>query len=130
MDSAIDVCAAVIVRDGRYLLARRLPDSHLAGCWEFPGGKQREGENRQDCIRRELKEELGLDASPSRALTTICHTYPEKTVRLHFVPCTLTPEAEPVGLDGQQVGWFPLEGLQHLDLAPADRRFVEWLGTE
>lgn len=130
MDSAIDVCAAVIVRDGNYLLARRLPGSHLAGCWEFPGGKQREGESRRECIRREIREELGLDASPNRPLTTIRHAYPEKTIRLHFVPCTVAPQAEPVGRDGQQVGWFPLEDLGRLDLAPADRRFVDTLADE
>ena len=127
MDPAIDVCAAVILRGSKYLLAQRLPESHLAGCWEFPGGKQRQDEDRRGCIRREIREELGLDVAPGRTLTTVDHSYPEKTIRLHFVPCAVAPQADPVGRDGQRVGWFALEELDDLDLAPADRRFVEWL---
>ncbi|OPZ25198.1 MAG: CTP pyrophosphohydrolase [Lentisphaerae bacterium ADurb.BinA184] len=123
---AIEVCAAVIERDGRYLLGRRPAGSHLAGKWEFPGGKMHPGESREACILRELAEELGLEASRPRLLVTIEHAYPEKTVRLHFLRCQVAAGSACLPAEHDGVGWFGLREAAALDLAPADRRFVEW----
>ena len=77
MDSAcLEVCAAVAFRDGKLLLASRRPGSNLAGKWEFPGGKQRDGESLVDCIRRELLEELGLEITDALELFSLVHRYP------------------------------------------------------
>ena len=123
----IEVCAAVIQRDGRYLLGRRPAGSHMAGKWEFPGGKVHAGESREDCILRELREELGLVARDPVFVTTIEHAYPEKTIRLHFLRCTAGDDGRCSADEHEEIGWFRLGELAALDLAPADRRFVEWL---
>lgn len=124
MRAPIEVCAAVIRRGGRFLLATRPAESHLAGKWEFPGGKRHHGETAEACIARELGEELGLDVSQATFLAVTTHRYPTKTIRLTFLECVLADKREPVAHDGQQVGWFTFEELHELDLAPADREFL------
>jgi 8-oxo-dGTP diphosphatase len=99
----------------------------LAGCWEFPGGKCHAGETLAACIVREIEEELGVDVAAPEFLVTIDHTYPEKTIRLHFLRCRWPAAAAPHARDGQEFGWFSLPELRQLELAPADRRFVGWL---
>jgi len=121
----LDVCAAVICRRHRFLLARRLPGSHLAGCWEFPGGKQQPAETLQACMQRELFEELHVQAEPKKLLSTLEHEYPEKRIRLHFFACELPRLARVIPAEGQEIGWFTVEELLQLELAPADRIFAE-----
>lgn len=124
---AIEVCAAVVVRDSYVLLAQRPEGRHLAGKWEFPGGKVHNGEDHDTCIRRELAEELGLESGRTEHLTSITHHYPEKTVRLHFRRCHVSPAAVPIHHEGQQSVWISFDDLAIVDLAPADRLFAEWL---
>jgi mutator protein MutT len=85
----IVVLAAVVERDGRYLVTRRLENTHLAGFWEFPGGKCDPGETHEGCLRRELLEELGVESEIGDEILTTEHTYPERTVRLHFRQCVI-----------------------------------------
>ena len=126
----VDVCAAVVRRGPRFLLATRPADSHLSGKWEFPGGKLHPGESPAQCIARELHEELDLDVCAAHPVTTLDHTYPTFRIRLLFLECTLThPEAEPLCREGQQAGWFTVGEMEGMDLAPADRPFVEHLRT-
>ena len=96
---SIVVLAAVVERDGAFLLTRRLSGTHLAGTWEFPGGKCEPGESHEDCLRRELIEELAVTAEIGAEIFTITHAYPEKTVELHFYRCRIhgTPRPEDVG---------------------------------
>jgi len=122
----IDVCAAVVVEDGCWLLAQRPAGSHLAGKWEFPGGKIQLGETPQACIRRELHEELGVLAVPLDTLHTLVHAYPEKTVRLHFIRCQLAAGTRPRALEHEAIAWVRESDLPLFDLAPADRQFVLW----
>jgi 8-oxo-dGTP diphosphatase len=120
----IDVCAAVIRRDGKILLATRPPGSHLAGKWEFPGGKCAAGESTESCISREILEELHLSVRSAVPVDTLVHRYPDKTVRLFFLECDIDPGADPVPREGQDVGWFGAREAAELDLAPADRVFL------
>ncbi|MBN2450709.1 MAG: NUDIX domain-containing protein [Lentisphaeria bacterium] len=123
--TSVEVCAAVVRRGDRVLLATRPGGSHLAGKWEFPGGKVAEGETLEECIRRELLEELGLGILRAEHLGTVEHTYPGKHVVLHFLECLVPADAEPVCRLAQKAEWFPADCLAALDLAPADRIFVE-----
>ncbi len=122
----IDVCAAVIENDGRFLLCRRPAGAHLASRWEFPGGKVDRGESLETCIKREIMEELGGRILEASHLHTIEHAYPEQSVRLHFLRCIPLPNAAFRALEHDRIGWFSFASAETLPLAPADRRFLGW----
>lgn len=119
------VAAAIIERDGAYLLTKRLPGTHLAGCWEFPGGKQHEGETLHQCLVRELREELACEITVGPLVVSTRHDYPERSVCLHFFSCTLQGEPEPQ--DGQQMQWVPRDSLCEFALPEADKVLVDLL---
>lgn len=123
----VHVCAAVIERDGLLLLAQRAVGSHLAGQWEFPGGKVRGGESYQSCIRREIREEMGVDVAEPEHLHSLTHTYPEKTVHLHFLWCSIAAQAQPRALEHERIAWVTPTAAAQLNMAEADRRFLNWL---
>ena len=127
MSAAIVVTAAVVERDGAFLLTRRLDGTHLAGTWEFPGGKCEDDEPLQACLRRELLEELGVDAEVGAEVFGVRHAYPEKTVQLHFFACRLHGEPRP--LLGQQMRWVPREELATLEFPDADRELITRLSS-
>jgi mutator protein MutT len=124
----IVVVAAIVEDDGRFLLARRLAGTHLAGTWEFPGGKCETGETHEECLVRELREELGVEAIVGRELLVTEHVYPERTVRLHFRRCALAGAPRPVL--GQQVRWAGRAELASIDFPAADRALVELLSAQ
>src|SRR4051794_37704117 len=83
----IDAAIAIVIRDGKVLVCQRKDDDTLGGYWEFPGGKKEDGETLEQCLARELDEEICIRAKPLRQLTTIEHDYPEVLVRLHPFVC-------------------------------------------
>jgi 8-oxo-dGTP diphosphatase len=105
----ITVVAAIIERDERFLLTLRPAGTHLAGFWEFPGGKCHPNETHAEALRRELFEELDIVAVVGELVQTITHVYPEKTVELHFYRCEYAGEAKP--MLGQQLQWVSRAGL-------------------
>lgn len=119
------VTAAVIERDGRFLVTRRLRGTHLEGYWEFPGGKCDAGETLDACLRRELREELGTDALIGPEIYTVSHDYPERIVELHFFQCELLSEPRP--LLGQAMQWVLRGDLRTLEFPPADAELIEML---
>ena len=119
------VTAAVIERDGAYLVARRPPGAHLAGMWEFPGGKCDSGESFEACLIREIREELGCDVEVGREVFSTAHAYPERLVELHFFACTLHGQPKPVL--GQEVRWVPRADLPALEFPPADDALIALL---
>ena len=123
--TAIVVTAAVIERDGRFLVTRRPAGVHLEGCWEFPGGKCDVGESLHACLVRELLEELAVDAIIGDEILSTSHTYPERRVELHFFSVSL--RGEPVPQLGQEMQWIRREDLASLTLPPADDELVALL---
>lgn len=121
----IVVAAAVIERDGRYLVTRRQQGVHLEGLWEFPGGKCEPGESIADCLRRELREELGTDAAVGDELLAVTHDYPERSVELHFLTCALTQQPTP--MLGQEMRWAGRDELRSLQFPPADDELIALL---
>ena len=117
--------AAIIERDGAYLVTRRPAGVHLEGLWEFPGGKCDEGESLETCLTREIREELGSDATVGSELFTTTHTYPERRVQLHFFACSLL--SEPRGVLGQEMRWVPKSELRLLNFPPADAELIALL---
>jgi mutator protein MutT len=119
------VTAAVIARDGRFLVTRRLPGVHLEGYWEFPGGKCEPGESHTACLRRELREEISVDAVVHEELFTTTHAYPERTVELHFFRCEVT--GDPAPALGQEMRWVSRAALSALAFPPADTELIRLL---
>ena len=119
------VTAAVAEREGTFLVTRRLKGTHLAGAWEFPGGKCDPDESLHDCMRREMLEELGVECRVGAELFTIAHTYPDRIVELHFFACTLDGEPQP--LLGQEMQWVARERLHELEFPPADADLIRLL---
>ncbi|MBZ5558349.1 MAG: (deoxy)nucleoside triphosphate pyrophosphohydrolase [Acidobacteriia bacterium] len=119
------VTAAVIERDGRFLVTRRQQGVHLEGCWEFPGGKCDPGEALAACLARELREELDVDARIGGEIFTAAHAYPERRVELHFFACELLGEPRPQ--QGQAMQWVRREDLAALEFPPADKELIEKL---
>ena len=114
------VAAAVIDAHGRVLIAQRPPGTHLAGGWEFPGGKLEPGEERRAGLARELHEELGITIGAPRPLVRIRHAYPSREVLLDLW-VVRRYGGEPRGLDGQALRWCAPEELAAADLLPADK---------
>jgi mutator protein MutT len=121
----IVVTAAVIERAGGYLVTRRQRGVHLEGYWEFPGGKCEAGESLAECLRRELMEELGVDAEVGDELLAVTHDYPERRVELHFLSCTLA--GAPTPRLGQEMRWVPRAELTTLQFPPADDELIAQL---
>lgn len=120
----VTVVAAVIERDGRWLVGRRPEHKRHGGLWEFPGGKVDDGEGMDDATRRELAEELALEVTHvgDRLMTFDDDTSPFVIEFLH-VQVSGAPQA----MEHSAVGWYTLEALQSMSLAPADATFVAWL---
>ncbi len=121
----IVVIAAVIERDGSFLMTRRLKGTHLAGTWEFPGGKCEEGESHEACLARELDEELAARCEIGEEIFTVEHAYSERTVRLHFRRASLLNEPSPQLR--QEMRWVPRADLRSLELPEADKGLVDLL---
>lgn len=118
----ITVVAAVIERDGQFLLTRRPKGTHLEGLWEFPGGKVAPGETHPEALRREMLEELDADVAVGLLVLEVAHEYPERTVALHFYRCTLLGAPRP--LLGQEMAWVPRERLATLPFPDADTALI------
>lgn len=121
----IVVTAAVIEHDDRFLVTRRLKGTPLEGCWEFPGGKCDPGESHEDCLKRELIEELGARSRIGAEVFSTAHDYPERTVELHFFTCELLDDPRP--LIGQEMRWVRRADLNTLTFPPADAELLHIL---
>ena len=120
------VAAGVLEREGKILAAKRKRGAHLEGHWEFPGGKLEPDESPEDCLVRELSEEIGVRVRPQEILEVVFHKYPEKSVLLLFYRCELL-EGEPQPIECDEVRWVALADLPSLEWAPADVPFVRSL---
>jgi mutator protein MutT len=114
------VAAALIDARRRVLIAQRPAGKHLAGAWEFPGGKLELGEAPGEGLKRELREELGVEIGPARPLMRLRHRYPYGEVLLD-VWVVRRYRGRPRGLDGQALRWCDRAALMAADLLPADR---------
>jgi len=121
------VAAALVDTEGRILIAQRPPGKHLAGGWEFPGGKVEAGETAVQALKRELNEELGITLiEEPQPLTQVRHSYPYGEVRLD-VWLVKRYAGEPKGMDGQALRWCSPDELASAALLPADEPVVRAL---
>lgn len=126
----ISVVAGVLRdEEGRVLLSQRLPGKHLAGTWEFPGGKCEPGESPAEALARELSEELGIALGASDPLLGLTHHYPEKSVRL-LLREVRNWQGQPRGCEGQPLKWVAVEQMPGLPMPAADRPIVRVLDLD
>jgi 8-oxo-dGTP diphosphatase len=116
------VVAAVIEHDGRFLVTRRLAGTHLAGCWEFPGGKVDEGETLEQALCREIREELNTGITTLTGIFQTSHAYAERIVELHFFRGTLT--GPPEAALGQELRWITRAEFTTLQFPAADAELL------
>lgn len=122
--AAVEVAAGVITdAQGRVLLMQRLPGKHLAGLWEFPGGKLEPGEDVAHALARELDEELGIEVRASAPLIALPWRYPEKTVHLHALRVT-DWHGEPRAREGHPLRWVAVRDIDTAVMPPADVAIV------
>lgn len=121
---ATEVAAGVLTDPcGRVLLMQRLPGKHLAGLWEFPGGKLEAGETIEQALARELREELGVEMRACTPLISIPWRYPEKSVRLHAMRVTRWT-GEPRAPEGHPLQWLPVRDMVVASMPAADAPIV------
>ena len=121
----IVVVAAVVEENDAFLVTRRPAGVHLAGLWEFPGGKIDPAESHADALSREMREELDADVDVLELVFETTHAYPERTVALYFYRCVLKQRPRP--LLGQEMQWVARESLGELAFPPADAELIEIL---
>ncbi|MDF2693526.1 MAG: hypothetical protein K0S65_1909 [Labilithrix sp.] len=117
------VAAGVVVERGKILLSRRKKGTHLAGRWEFPGGKVEPGEDPRAALQRELEEELGILTDVGEIADVTFHRYDDadKAVLLLFFQATRKPESpEPQAIDVAEVKWADAADLDPAEFPPAD----------
>ena len=113
------VAAAVIISDGTVLICQRPDNDKFASLWEFPGGKIEEGESPEECIVRELQEELCLDVEPSEIFTETTYSYDDRVVELIFINCKIISGVMKLNAH-KRVEWADLKYLEKYEFLPAD----------
>jgi 8-oxo-dGTP diphosphatase len=122
----IEVSAGLVFRDGKLLITQRHAGAHLGGLWEFPGGKREPGETFEQCLVRELREELGIEVAVGQILESLTHDYPEKSVHLKFFRCEWKI-GEARALDCADLKWILREELERFEFPAADARLLNLL---
>ena len=122
----LQVAAAVIEKEGSFLITKRLKRSHLGHCWEFPGGKLERGETLEECVIRECKEELNISVKPLHKIQELVHHYPEVSVHLHFFLCDHL-SGEPQAIECADFSWVTPSDLTQYEFPEADRAIINQL---
>jgi len=112
-----EVAAGIVWNGSEVLIARRQEHDHQGGRWEFPGGKRREGESIEECLRREMLEEIGIEVGVGPLWRALTHVYPDRTVTLYFHMCEAL-RGNPRAIECAEVRWVHPRAL-------ADFTFVE-----
>ena len=121
-----EVTAAIIIDKNKILIAQRGANEKLAGKWEFPGGKIELGETPQECLKREIKEELEVDIAVGNYLGESIYTYPNGEIKLIAYFATIL-DGDIKLLVHDKVEWITISQIDKYDFAPADIPFIEKL---
>ena len=114
------VAAAILQCEGKILLTRRKLNAHQGGLWEFPGGKREVGETLEQCLKRELKEEVDIEVGALKHFSVLRYRYPEKEVELHFFTCSIV-QGDPKPLGCIEIAWVTKGELAFYEFPAADR---------
>jgi mutator protein MutT len=125
----VDVVAAIIRNEDDVLITKRPDSVHLGGFWEFPGGKVEEGELLEAALKREIREELGIEIRVHDEFHIIDHDYSSDYVRLHFYNCTIQKgEPQPIGV--AELRWVKTQDLGNYRFPPADIDLIHYLTSK
>ena len=122
MARTIEVVAALIRKDDRFLVCQRPPDKARALLWEFPGGKIEPGESGPEALVRECREELGADIRVLGAFMDVTHAYPDLTVHLTLYESRIV-SGEVQRIEHSDIRWITPEEIDEYDFCPADQAF-------
>jgi len=129
MSATVHVVAGVLRDpDGRVLISQRPAGKHMAGYWEFPGGKVAPGESAEQALARELTEEIGVSVRRCHPLLQLRHDYPDRVIELD-VFLVDDYRGEPTGLEAQALRWVAASELGSQALLPADRPIIDALNS-
>lgn len=120
----IEVTAAILIKDDKFLIAQRKANNKLPNKWEFPGGKVENDETPEQCLKREMKEEFGIDVSVGEFLAESVYDYDHISIKL-LAYRTFWDDGEIRIKAHQSIGWVTTDEIEHYDFAPADIPFVE-----
>lgn len=120
----IEVGCAVIFKEGMLLIAQRKLDDSLGGYWEFPGGKRHDHESLEECLIREVQEELGVEVKPRQFLRRTEHKYPDRHLVLYFYLCDWV-SGHPVTHDCHDFRWIEPKDLRQFQFPPADEDIIK-----
>ena len=121
----VRVVSAEVSLEGAYLLTQRMESAVFGGCWEFPGGRVRDGESDEEALVRAMKDRLGVEVEVQSCVQEVSHAYPNYDLCLAVYRCRLI--GEPSALRVQQFAWVPPEAFEDYPLPPADERSVQAL---
>lgn len=119
----VEVTAAIICKDGKFLICQRPKGKNCELLWEFPGGKIEPGETGEQCIVREIQEELGVTLRVLRKLTDVVYKYPDRTVHLHFY-ITEIESGELVRKEHNAFTWITEVDILNYQFCPADAKML------
>lgn len=122
----IRVVAAIIERDGKYLVTQRRPTAVLPLLWEFPGGRVEDGETDHDALHREVLHRIGVDVKPGKLVSFVSHPYDRYVVDLYLYECQLR-EGEPRAENVHAFRWVSSAGFDELEFTPADEASMSQL---
>jgi A/G-specific adenine glycosylase len=122
----LEVVAAAIKKKNRYLLGKRPATSMLSGLWEFPGGKVEEGETHQEALKRELREEMGIEVRVKDFLVSVDHAYSHYTVTLHLYLCEHV-SGQPKTLYHSDLKWLRKSQFEEYPFPAANIKFFPYL---
>jgi A/G-specific adenine glycosylase len=118
-----DVAAGVIWRDDQLLISKRYTDDLLGGLWELPGGTRESGETLEECLVREIREELGIEVAVGALMMSVRHAYTHFRVTIHVFPCRYL-SGQPQALGCADWRWVRLDELDDFAFPAADRRII------
>jgi len=122
----IQVIAGALCEGGRVLIAQRPTGKHMAGGWEFPGGKLDVGEQAFECLKRELKEELNINVHSAEWLCECAHDYADRCIHLELWLVTRF-DGTPISNEGQVIRWVDIDKIHDIRMLPADEPLVKKL---
>ena len=115
---------------GQLLIAKRPDDKLLGGLWEFPGGKQEDGESLPECLARELREELGISVEVGAFFVKVRHAYTHFKITLHVFNCAFLPEGgAPQAIECADWRWIDEAELEQYAFSAADRQVIAELNA-